>query len=150
MLKEGDKVPYFSLSDQMGETITSDYLRGKTTVLYFYPKDDTPGCTKEACSFRDAYADILVKGIFVIGVSADTQASHAKFTDKYGLPFKLLSDPDKNFIKACGAWGIKKNYGKSYEGIIRSTLIIGPEGNIIRVFPKVSPANHAAELMKYL
>jgi len=150
MLKEGDKAPAFALQDQNGNTVSLSDFTGKTVVVYFYPKDDTPGCTKEACGFRDSYADLTARGAVVLGISADSPDSHAKFVGKYDLPFTLLSDPDKTVIQAFGAWGVKKMYGKEYEGIMRSTFVIGPDGVITKVFPKVKPADHAAEILKLL
>ncbi len=150
MLKEGDKAPAFSAVDQDGAPVGSASLEGKPYIVYFYPKDNTPGCTKEACSFRDAYAEYRKKGVAVFGVSADSVASHRKFADKFQLPFTLLSDPDKALLKAFGAWGEKKLYGKVYEGIIRSTFVVGADGLIKKVFPKVSPADHAEEVLGVL
>ncbi len=150
MLKEGDTAPAFALQDQNGNTVSLSDFAGKTVVVYFYPKDDTPGCTKEACGFRDSYADLTARGAVVLGISADSPDSHAKFVGKYDLPFTLLSDPDKTVIQAFGAWGVKKMYGKEYEGIMRSTFVIGPDGVITKVFPKVKPADHAAEILKLL
>ena len=119
-------------------------------VVYFYPKDDTPGCTTESCSFRDSYDQFLSRGAVVIGISADGQASHQKFKTKYDLPFYLLSDPDKRAISAFGVWGEKKMYGKSYEGIIRSTFIIDGDGTITKVWEKVKPKAHAVDVLKSL
>ncbi len=150
MLKEGDKIPDLTLSDQDGESVALKDFAGKTVVLYFYPKDSTPGCTTEACGFRDGYASIQAKGAVVVGVSADSVKSHRNFADKQRLPFTLLSDPERVAIKAFGAWGEKKMYGKVYEGILRSTFVIGPDGIVKKVFPKVSPATHAQEIIAYL
>ncbi|MFP4551689.1 MAG: thioredoxin-dependent thiol peroxidase [Spirochaetales bacterium] len=150
MLKEGDKAPSFSLSDENGETVSLSDFAGKKVVVYFYPKDDTPGCTKEACSFRDNYDAILQKGAVVIGISADDQQSHGKFKSKYDLPFYLLSDPEKETIEAFGAWGEKSMYGKKYMGIMRSTFVIGEDGTIIKAWPKVKPADHANEVLEVL
>ena len=125
-------------------------LKGGWVALYFYPKDDTPGCTKEACNFRDNYGAIQAAGATVIGVSGDSQASHEKFVAKYELPFTLLVDSDRAIAKAFGAWGIKKNYGKEYEGIIRSTLIIDPRGKVSKVWPRVKPDAHGAEVLAWL
>jgi len=118
--------------------------------VYFYPKDNTTGCTAEACSFRDVYDDILEKGAVVLGISADSQKSHTSFKQKYNLPFYLPSDPEKEVIQAFGAWGEKKMYGKDYMGIIRSTFIIDENGTVMKVFPKVSPKEHAEEVLKLL
>jgi peroxiredoxin Q/BCP len=150
MLTEGDHVPNFELADQDGRIVRSADFAGKPLVVYFYPKDNTPGCTTEACSFRDAYAEYRERGVAVVGISADSSGSHRKFADKFSLPFTLLSDPEKKVIKAFGAWGEKKLYGKAYEGIFRSTFVIGADGIVKKVFPKVSPAGHAEEILGHL
>ena len=150
MLKDGDKAPAFSLKNAEGESISLSDFSGKTVVVYFYPRDDTPGCTTEACGFRDIYDAILASGGVVLGISADTVESHAKFRDKFELPFHLLSDPEKEVIQAFGAWGLKKNYGKEYMGLIRSTFVIGPDGIVKKAYPKVKPAEHAAEILEIL
>lgn len=150
MLKENDKAPDFTLRDQTGTEVTLSSFAGKMVVLYFYPRDNTPGCTKEACGFRDAYDYMLAKGAAVIGISPDSSKSHEGFARKYGLPFHLLSDPDHSAAQHYGAWGKKKLYGKEYEGIIRSTFIIGKDGTIVKVFPKVTPAGHADEVLEVL
>ena len=147
MLQEGDLAPDFELSDQ-DEVLhkLSDY-RGKKVVLYFYPKDDTPGCTKEACSFRDSFGDFRKNGLVVLGVSKDSASSHAKFHEKYSLPFPLLSDTDANVIKAYEAWGPKKYMSKEYQGILRVTYIIDEEGKILKAYEKVKPQDHAQEIL---
>ena len=150
MLTEGSQAPDFTLTDETGTEVSLSQFRGKKAVVYFYPKDDTPGCTKEACGFRDNYDAILDKGAVVIGISADSEKSHDKFKSKYELPFYLLSDPEKKAIDAFGAWGEKKMYGKTYEGVMRYTFIIDEEGKVMKAFPKVKPAEHAAEVMEYL
>jgi thioredoxin-dependent peroxiredoxin len=150
MLKPGDKAPQFSLNDETGQSVRLDQFRGKTVVVYFYPKDDTPGCTTESCSFRDNYDEFLNRDAVVVGISADGEASHQKFKSKYELPFYLLSDPDRKVISAFGAWGEKKMYGKSYEGIIRSTFVIDGDGTIVRTWEKVSPKGHALEVLNSL
>ena len=150
MIKEGTKAPDFVLEDEVGNSVTLSQFKGKKVVVYFYPKDDTPGCTKEACSFRDAYDEILAKGAVVIGISADSAKSHGNFKKKYGLPFYLVSDPERKAIEGFGAWGEKKMYGKSYMGIVRSTFIIGPDGTVEKVFPKVTPDGHAKEVLENL
>ena len=150
MLTEGDAAPTFSLTDESGKTVTLSQFKGKKVVVYFYPKDDTPGCTTEACGFRDNYDAILAKGAVVIGISADSEASHGKFKSKFDLPFFLLSDPEKTAIQAFGAWGEKKMYGKAYDGILRSTFVIGADGRILKVFPNVKPADHAHEVLAVL
>jgi peroxiredoxin Q/BCP len=149
MIEKGKKAPEFQLPTPEG-TISLSQFRGKKVVLYFYPKDDTPGCTKEACGFRDVYDKILGKGAVVIGVSADSPSSHEKFKKKYNLPFYLASDEEHSVLQQYGAWGEKKMYGKTYEGIIRSTYVIDEEGTIIAVFPKVSPEKHAEEILAIL
>jgi thioredoxin-dependent peroxiredoxin len=150
MIEEGVKAPDFTLHDDNGTEVSLSQFAGKKVVLYFYPKDNTPGCTKEACSFRDNYDEILAKGAVVLGVSADSRKSHASFKNKFELPFYLLSDPDHTAIKSYGAWGEKKMYGKTYEGIIRATVIIDENGTVSKVFPKVKPAEHAEEVLGYL
>jgi len=150
MLKEGDQAPGFSLQNAEGETISLSDFTGKTVVVYFYPKDNTPGCTKEACGFRDVYDEILAKGAVVLGISADSVKSHANFKTKFDLPFHLLSDPEKTTIQAFGAWGIKKMYGKEYEGLLRSTFVLDGSGRVVKAFPKVKPAEHAAEILALL
>jgi len=149
MLNKGEKAPDFRLPTPEGEISLSQF-KGKKVVLYFYPKDDTPGCTKEACGFRDVYDQILAKGAVVIGVSADSVTSHEKFKKKYGLPFYLASDESHSVLEAYGAWGEKSMYGKRYFGIIRSTYVIDENGTIIAVFPKVSPEKHAHEILALL
>jgi peroxiredoxin Q/BCP len=150
MIREGMTAPDFVLDNDEGISVSLSSYAGKTIVLYFYPKDDTPGCTKEACGFRDVFDAILEKGAVVIGVSPDTAASHAKFRKKYGLPFVLLADPEAHVLKAYGAWGQKSMYGKSYEGVLRSTFIIGPDGMVKKAFPKVTPEGHAEEILAAL
>ena len=150
MLQEGTMAPEFTLpTDGGGEVTLSDY-RGKKVVLYFYPKDDTPGCTTEACNFRDDYSQLLAAGAVVLGVSPDTVQSHDKFKLKYQLPFALLSDPDHQVAETYGAWGEKKMYGRTYMGIIRSTFIIDEEGRIAKVFPRVKPKNHSQQVLEAL
>jgi peroxiredoxin Q/BCP len=150
MLQEGTLAPDFTLAtDGGGEVTLSDY-RGKKVVLYFYPKDDTPGCTTEACSFRDDYGMITATGAVVLGVSPDTVKSHDKFKLKYSLPFALLSDSDHRVAEMYGAWGEKKMYGKTSMGIIRSTFILDETGKIVKVFPKVTPKDHSMEVLAAL
>lgn len=141
------KAPDFSLQDQDGTTHSLSDYAGKWVILYFYPKDDTPGCTKEACSFRDAFAVYKEKGIQVLGVSADSPKSHKKFADKFHLTFPLLSDPEKSAIKAYDAWGKKSMFGKEYDGIIRKTFIISPKGEIAKEYPTVTPEKHADQIL---
>ncbi|HLC94413.1 MAG TPA: thioredoxin-dependent thiol peroxidase [Patescibacteria group bacterium] len=141
--------PNFSLSDQDGKMHTLSDYRGKWVILYFYPKDDTPGCTKEACSFRDNTQQLTQKDIVVLAVSADSPASHKKFAEKYHLSFPLLADVEKETIKAYGAWGKKKFMGKEYDGILRTTFLIDPRGVVKKVFENVTPADHAREILTF-
>lgn len=147
-LKPGDKAPLFSSTDQNGNPISLDALKGKKVVLYFYPKDDTPGCTTEACNLRDNHEDLIKNGYIVLGVSPDPIKSHTKFTEKYELPFSLLPDTEKEIITAYGAWGPKKFMGKSYEGVLRSTFVIGETGLIEKVFTQVDTKNHTAQILE--
>jgi thioredoxin-dependent peroxiredoxin len=128
MLEVGQPAPSFTLPDQDGEEVSLDSLRGAPVVIYFYPKDDTPGCTTQACAIRDQWAEFEEAGAVVLGVSPDDVDSHAKFAGKYDLPHRLLADPDRDMIQAYGAWGLKKMYGKEYEGVIRSTVLVDPDG----------------------
>jgi peroxiredoxin Q/BCP len=150
MPEAGTPAPTFTLPDQDGKPVSLADFKGKWVVLYFYPKDDTPGCTKEACSFRDSHAALQAKGAVVLGVSGDSSTSHRKFADKYGLPFPLLADTDHAVARAYGAWGTKKMYGKEYEGLIRSTVVIDPEGKVAKTWPKVKPDAHGAEVLAWL
>jgi len=150
MIGEGQTVKEFALYDDTGTKISLSDFEGKKKVIYFYPKDDTPGCTKEACSFRDAYDEILAKGAVVLGVSKDSPQSHKKFKDKFQLPFHLLADENQEVINQFGAWGEKKMYGKSYEGILRSTFIVDESNKVIKAFPQVKPDEHAKEILEYL
>jgi peroxiredoxin Q/BCP len=148
MLKEGSTAPAFKTKDATGETISLKDLRGQKVVLYFYPKDDTPGCTKEACSFRDAFSQYKKKGIAVLGVSPDSEASHQKFVTKYKLPFTLLADTDKTIAEAYGVWGEKKFMGRTYMGVHRTTFLIDEKGKIKKIFEKVKPEDHASEVLE--
>jgi peroxiredoxin Q/BCP len=151
MIKTGDPAPPFALTDAAGERVALQDLAGSHVVLYFYPKDDTPGCTKEACGFRDAWDDLQKLGVVVLGVSPDSADSHARFAQKYRLPFRLLSDPDKGVLQAYGAWGEKTSYGKKTTGVIRSTVWIGPDGRVVRHWPRVSDAEaHPDEVLAAL
>ena len=150
MLKSGDDAPNFTLSDQDGRPVSLSDFSGQTLVLFFYPKDDTPGCTKEACNIRDHYDAIKDTGAAAIGVSADDATSHTKFRAKFGLPYPLLSDPTHTMIERWGAWGEKKKSGKPYMGILRSTVIVDRQGIVMTVFPRVAPDEHGAEIAKYL
>ncbi len=148
MLNIGDLAPDFELSDQDGKTHKlSDYL-GKKVVLYFYPKDNTPGCTKEACGFRDNFAEYRKNDIVILGVSKDSEKSHSKFAEKYSLPFTLLSDTDTTVAQAYGVWGLKKMMGREYYGMNRVTYVIDEEGKVLRVYKKVKPDLHAAEILE--
>ncbi|HEV3232119.1 MAG TPA: thioredoxin-dependent thiol peroxidase [Candidatus Dormibacteraeota bacterium] len=147
MLKPGDQAPDFELTDGDGNTVRLADLAGKQVVLYFYPKDDTPGCTVEACSFRDLTPEFEKRGAAVYGVSADRARAHQKFTAKYGLNFPLLSDPEHGMIAAYGSWGKKKFMGREYEGIMRNTFLIDAAGRIKRVWEGVKPAGHAEEVL---
>lgn len=150
MLNIGDLAPAFTLSDKDGNSVSlSDFL-GKKVVLYFYPRDNTPGCTRQACAFAGAYAGFRDLNAVVIGVSKDSVASHQKFAQKYDLPFILLSDPELQAIQAYGVWQEKKNYGKVSMGVVRSTFIIDEQGYIEKVMPKVKPDTNAAEILEYL
>ncbi len=149
-LNIGDLAPDFTAVNQDENPVSLTGLRGEKLILYFYPKDNTAGCTNEACNFRDNYDYWLSKGYAVVGVSPDSAASHRKFIAKYDLPFPLLSDPEKKIIKAYGAWGLKKLYGREYEGLIRSTFVIDEEGKIIEVFDKVKTKEHTEQIVKKL
>ena len=148
MLKEGDDAPVFTTKNQSGEDIKLADLRGKRVVLYFYPKDDTPGCTKEACSLRDSFDIFEDKGIKIFGVSTDSEKSHQKFISKYSLPFDLLADTEKEIVNAYGVWGEKMNYGKKYMGINRMTFLIDEDGKIAKIFKKVKVDEHANEVLQ--
>jgi peroxiredoxin Q/BCP len=147
LLTVGDKAPDFKTTNQDGEKVALSDFKGQKVVLYFYPKDDTPGCTKEACSFRDGWSKFRRKKIAVLGVSADDEKSHKKFADKFSLPFPLLADTDKKIVKDYGAWGEKNMYGRKYMGIRRVTYLIDEKGKVAAVWPKVKPEGHADELL---
>lgn len=149
-LKIGDTAPDFKGLDHNGNELTLSSFLGKNLIIYFYPKDDTPGCTAEACDLRDNYNMWLEKGYAVVGVSPDSMASHQKFAVKYALPFPLISDPEKVIIKAYGAWGTKKMYGKEYEGLLRTTFVINDKGVIEQVFTKVQTKDHTDQILKTL
>jgi len=149
-LKEGNVAPKFTGATNGGGTISlADYL-GQNVILYFYPKDDTPGCTKEACAFRDHFAEFKKKGAVVLGVSIDPVKSHDKFVEKFKLPFTLLADEDKNIVVAYGVWGQKSFMGRKYMGVFRVTFLIGPDGKIKKIWPLVKPEAHAAEVLSAL
>lgn len=145
-LKEGDKAPPFSADSSAGPISLADFA-GKPVVLYFYPKDDTPGCTKEACGFRDVYSDLTQAGIVILGISTDSTRAHAKFIEKYKLPFTLVADPGMEIVRKFGVWGEKRFMGRKYEGTHRVTFLIGRDGRIRKIWPKVKPEEHAAEVL---
>lgn len=149
-LEAGMKAPDFTGRNQEGNTISLNDLKGKKVILYFYPRDNTPGCTKEACNLRDNYKELTDRGFEVIGVSADSEKSHQNFIAKYDLPFNLISDTEKTLLQDYGAWGLKKNYGKEYMGIIRKTFIIDEEGTILKIFNTVDTKNHTEQILKAL
>jgi peroxiredoxin Q/BCP len=146
-LKAGDKAPDFTSKDQNGEEVSLANFKGKTVILYFYPKDDTPGCTAEACDFRDNYQSLIGKGYEVIGVSTDDSKSHKKFETKYSLPFPLIADEDKSINEAYGVWAEKNNYGKKYMGTVRTTFIIDADGIIKQVIEKVDTKNASQQVL---
>ena len=150
MLEVGMKAPDFSLLDKDGNTVRLSDFQGKKVVLYFYPKDNTPGCTRQACAFAASYEQFKTQDAAVIGISKDSVASHLKFAQKYDLPFVLLSDPELQAIQAYGVWQEKKLYGKVSMGVVRTTYIIDEQGNIEKVMPKVKPDTNAAEILTYL
>ena len=150
MVEEGKPAPDFELTSDSGDAVKLSELRGKPVVLYFYPKDDTPGCTTQACAIRDNYDEFAERGAVVLGVSPDSETSHVKFKEKYGLPFTLLADPDHSVAEAYGVWVEKKNYGKTYMGVERSTFVIDAEGNIAKVLRNVKPATHADDVLEVL
>src|SRR5882724_994136 len=147
-LKEGAVAPKFTVATSGGGKISLADFKGKNVILYFYPRDDTPGCTKEACAFRDHFADFKKRGAVVLGVSADSVKSHDKFVKKFKLPFTLLADEDKKIVEAYGVWGQKSFMGRKYMGIYRVTFLIGPDGRIKKIWPTVKPADHAKEVLE--
>ena len=150
MLEVGNIAPDFTLADKDGNPVSLSDFRGKKAVVYFYPKDNTPGCTRQACAFAAAYGEFLQKNVVVIGISKDSVASHAKFAEKYSLPFVLLSDPERQAIEAYGVWQEKKQYGKVRMGVTRTTFLIDEEGRIVKIMPKVKPDTNAAEILAEL
>ena len=150
MLEVGTKAPDFTLKNQEGQEVSLSQFAGKRVVLYFYPRDNTPGCTRQACGFAQNYGGFAQRDVVVIGISKDSVASHLKFAQKYELPFVLLSDPDLEAIQAYGVWQEKKLYGKVSMGVVRTTYIINPQGVIEKVMPKVKPDTNAAEILAYL
>lgn len=149
-LKEGDIAPTFSAKDQNGKTVSLKDFKGKKVVLYFYPKDDTPGCTAQSCNLRDNHSDLIKKGYEVIGVSADDEKSHQKFIKKYDLPFTLIADTDKKLINDYDVWGPKQFMGRKFEGINRTTFVISETGKIEKVFTKVETKNHTEQILEAL
>ena len=150
MLNTGDRAPNFTLKDKNGNEISLSDFIGKRVVLYFYPKDNTPGCTRQACAFAGAYEEFKNRGVEVIGISRDSIASHVKFAEKYNLPFVLLSDPELEAIQAYGVWQEKKMYGKLSFGVVRTTFIIDENGIIEKIMPKVKPDTNAEEILKFI
>jgi peroxiredoxin Q/BCP len=148
LLDVGDKAPAFKTTNQDGEPVSLSDFKGRKVALYFYPKDDTPGCTKEACSFRDGWSKFRKRGLTVLGVSTDDEKSHRKFADKFSLPFPLLADTDRAIVKAYGVWGEKSMYGRKYMGTHRVTYLIDEKGKIAAVWPKVKPDGHADEVLE--
>ena len=146
-MQVGDKIPAFSVIDETGKSVTERDVIGRKTVIYFYPKDSTPGCTAEACNIRDNYQSFMARGYQVFGVSKDSQASHVKFKEKYDLPFPLLSDPTTEMLQAFGAWGEKKLYGKVSMGTLRKTFIFDENGIVERIIDKVDTKNHTAQIL---
>lgn len=147
MLKIGDKMPHFEVINQDGEVVTSEQLLGRKTIIYFYPKDNTSGCTAEACSLRDNYAALVAKGYNVVGVSKDSAASHRKFIDRYELPFTLLADTSTQMLQDFGAWGEKSMYGRKYMGVLRRTFIFDEQGVLTDIIEKVDTKNHAFQIL---
>jgi thioredoxin-dependent peroxiredoxin len=148
MVEEGKPAPDFTLADQQGKNVTLSKLKGSPVVLYFYPKDDTPGCTTEACAFRDAFADYKTAGAVILGVSPDDSASHAKFAKKFDLPFPLLADHEKQVCETYGVWKEKSMYGKKYMGVERTTFVIDKKGIVSKIFPKVKVDGHSADVLE--
>ena len=150
MVAEGDTAPDFTLTSDTGEHVSLSDFRGRSVVLYFYPRDDTPGCTVQACGIRDAYGELEQAGAVVLGVSPDKAGRHAKFREKYGLPFTLLADTEHEVADRYGAWGEKRYRGRTYIGVKRTTFIVAPDGTVARVMPDVKPATHADEVLAVL
>ncbi len=150
MVEEGQPAPDFELTSDTGEVVRLSDLRGRPVVLYFYPRDETPGCTRQACGFRDAYAAFEERGAAILGVSPDDEASHARFRARHGLPFALLADPDRKVAEAYGVWREKTLYGKKRLGIVRSTFVIGPDGTVVRALRGVKPDGHAERVLAAL
>ena len=148
ILTIGDPAPEFVFTPPSGNPTSTTHLRGKPYIVYFYPKDNTPGCTKEACGFRDSYSSFQKAGVTVIGISSDSELSHEKFQKKHELPFALVSDPDRTIIEAYGAWGPKKFMGRTFDGILRITFLIDAEGKIAKIYKKIKPAEHAGNILQ--
>ena len=146
-LSVGDKAPNFTLPDQEGQEHTLSTYKGSPVVLYFYPKDHTSGCTTQACGFRDDYSAYEQAGVTILGVSPDSPKTHTNFITKHDLPFTLLADTERELLKLYGAWGLKKMYGREYEGVLRTTFLIGADGKIAKIYEKVKPAAHSAEIL---
>jgi thioredoxin-dependent peroxiredoxin len=149
-LKEGAKAPLFKGKDQDGKWVGLEDFKGKKVVLYFYPKDDTPGCTAEACNLRDNYDYLLEKGFAIIGISPDDEKSHAKFRAKFELPFSLIADPEAKILNAYGVWGEKNMYGKKYMGVLRTTFVVDESGNILKIISKVNTGDHTRQILEEL
>ena len=150
MVEEGKQAPDFKLKSDSGDTVRLSDFRGRPVVVYFYPKDDTPGCTAQACGIRDNYDAFGDRGAVVLGISPDDESSHVKFKQKYGLPFTLLADPDHEVAEQYGVWGERKHYGKTYMGIERSTFVIDPDGNVAHVMRRVKPDTHVEQVLQAL
>jgi peroxiredoxin Q/BCP len=150
VVSEGEPAPDFTLTSDAGERVSLSDFRGRPVVLYFYPKDDTPGCTAQACGIRDTYADFETAGAVVLGVSPDSEARHVKFRDKYGLPFTLLADPEHEVAERYGVWGEKRYAGKTYMGISRTTFLLAPDGTVAKVMHDVKPTTHADDVLAAL
>ena len=148
--KEGEKAPDFTAKDQNGNIVSLSDFKGKNVILYFYPQDNTPTCTNEACNFRDNYQSLLSKGFSVIGVSPDTEKSHKKFETKFNLPFPLIADPDRKIVEQYGLWAEKTTFGRTYMGVLRTTFVIDPKGNILKVIDKVESKNASQQVLDLL
>jgi len=148
--KEGEKAPDFTAKDQNGNTVSLSDFKGKNVILYFYPQDNTPTCTNEACNFRDNYQSLLGKGFSVIGVSPDTEKSHKKFETKFKLPFPLIADPDRKIVEQYGLWAEKMMFGRKYMGVLRTTFVIDPKGKILKVIDKVESKNASQQVLDLL
>ena len=150
MVSEGEPAPDFTAATDTGERVSLSDFRGKPVVLYFYPKDDTPGCTAQACGIRDAYGDFERAGAVVLGISPDSEAKHVKFKEKYGLPFTLLADPEHEVSELYGTWGEKKYMGKTYLGVSRTTFLVAPDGTVVKIMEGVKPDTHADDVLAAL